>query len=305
MVIANALRTIGETKIPLVVNMVAVFTNCFFNYIFIFGHFGAPAMGVVGAALATLISRVVECVLLVLILLRYDFPFKTKIVDLFKIEFDLVKRITIKALPLLVNEVLWSCGMAMLLKLYATRGADVITAYSVSGTVTDIFFSLFAGMAGATAILIGQRLGADKLEEAKAHAYHLIFFAVVLAMIFGAMMFVSSYFIPSLYDLTPHTHELASNLIRVCGLLFWIYMINTEIYFILRSGGDTKATLLMDSCFMWGINIPIIAVFAYLTNFSIYVVYIAGQLTDLLKMCISVYFFKKENWVKNLTITEK
>ena len=305
MVLASALRTIGETKIPLVANMVAVFTNCLFNYVFIFGHFGAPAMGVVGAALATLISRVVECVLLLAIVLHYEFPFKTKFVDMFKIEFDLMKRITIKAVPLLTNEVLWSCGMAMLLKLYATRGADVITAYSVSGTVTDIFFSLFAGMAGATAILIGQRLGANKLDEARQHAYHLIFFSVVLAIIFGGMMFTSSFFIPNLYDLTPHTKELASNLIRVCGVLFWIYMVNTETYFILRSGGDTKATLLMDSCFMWGINIPIIAVIAYFTDFSIYVVYIAGQMTDLVKMGISVYFLRKEKWVKNLTITEK
>ena len=305
MALASALRTIGETKIPLVVNMVAVFINCFFNYIFIFGHFGAPAMGVVGAALATLISRVIECILLLLVVLKYDFPFKTKLSEIFHIEFDLIKRITIKAFPLLTNEILWSFGMAMLLKLYATRGADVITAYSVSGTVTDIFFSLFGGMAGATAILIGQRLGANKLEEAKSHAYHLLFFAVALAIVFGGLIIISSFIFPSLYDLTPHTHELASNLIRVCGSLFWIYMVNTEIYFILRSGGDTKATLLMDSCFMWGVNIPIIACLAYFTDFNIYVIYIVGQLTDLIKMVVATYFFKKEKWVKNLTIVEE
>lgn len=305
MVLASALRTIGETKIPLKVNMIAVFTNCFFNYIFIFGHFGAPAMGVVGAAMATLISRSLECCILLVIIWRYDFPFKTKINDIFKIEFKLMERITIKAVPLLANEILWSCGQAMLLKLYATRGADVITAYSVSGTVTDIFFSLFAGMAGATAIIIGQRLGANKLEEAKVHSYHLIFFSIVLAVIFGILMFGSSFVIPGLYDLTPHTHELAANLIRVCGTLFWIYMINTEIYFILRAGGDTKATLLMDSCFMWLINIPLIAALAYLTDLNIYFVYIAGQLTDLVKMGIASYFFKRERWVKNLTVVEE
>ena len=302
MALSSALRTIGETKIPLKVNVIAVFINCFFNYVFIFGHFGFPQMGVVGAALATLISRFVECLMLFFVIKNNDFPFKTKISDLFHVEIKLAERITIKALPLLANEILWSAGMAMLLKLYATRGPDVITAYSVSGTITDIFFSLFGGMAGATAIMIGQRLGANKLEEAKEHAYHLRYFAIFLSAIFGILMYISSYFIPNLYDLTPHTRELAANLIRVAGVLFWIYMINAENYFILRAGGDTKATFIMDSCYMWLFNIPFIAVLAYFTDYNIYIVYIAGQATDLLKMVVSSYFVRRGKWIKNLTI---
>lgn len=304
MVIANALRTLGEAKLPLFANVVAVFVNCFFNYILIFGHLGLPAMGVQGAAVATFISRVIECVILLLAVIRYDFPFKTKIRDLFKFETSLMKTITVKAIPLVTNELLWSFGQAMLLKLYATRGADVITAYSVSGTITDIFFSLFGGMAAATTIMVGQRLGANKLDEARTNAHNMIAFSVVLAVLFGVVMFGSSYIIPNFYDLTPETKVLATNLIRVCGCLFWIYMLNTEIYFILRTGGDTKATLIMDSCFMWVINIPLLAVLAYMTDLNIYVIYITGQLTDLLKLFIASHFYKKGRWVKNLTVTE-
>ncbi len=301
-VISSALRSIGETKIPLYANILSVFINAGFNYVLIFGHFGFPALGVVGAAIATVIARIVEGAVLLIVVIRKEYPFTGKLHELFQISPQLARNITLKALPLVVNELLWSGGMAMLLKLYATRGADVITAYSVAGTTSDLFFSLFGGMAGATTIIIGQKLGANELEEARKNGYHLLTFAMFLAFVFGFGIFACSYFIPNLYDLTPQTHELATNLIRVIAVMFWIYMMNAECYFVLRAGGDTFSTMVMDSCFMWAVNIPAVALVAYLTNFNIYLVYIIGQLTDLLKMTLALTLVHKEKWVHNLTI---
>lgn len=303
-VIASALRSIGETRIPLYANMLSVFINAGFNYVLIFGHFGFPALGVVGAAIATVIARVVEAAVLIYVIRRKEYPFTSKITELLQISPRLIRTITLKALPLVANELLWSAGMAMLLKLYATRGADVITAYSVAGTTSDLFFSLFGGMAGATTIIIGQKLGANELEEARENGYHMLTFAIFLAFVFGFGIFACSFVIPNLYDLTPQTHELATNLIRVIAVMFWIYMMNAECYFILRAGGDTFSTMIMDSCFMWLINIPVVALVAYFTNFNIYLVYIVGQLTDLLKMTLAVTLVRKEKWVHNLTISQ-
>lgn len=301
LVISNSLRSIGEAKIALYTNVMSVLINAFFNYILIFGHFGMPAMGVAGAAIATVIARVVECIVLLVIVKKYDYPFKTKLSEMFHVSGELIKKITLKAVPLLMNELMWSAGMAMLLKLYAERGADVITAYSVAGTAGDLFFSLFGGMAGATTIIIGQKLGANQLEEAKANGYHLLSFAVLLSFVLGFGIFICSYFVPYLYDLTPETRELASNILKIMSVMFWIYMMNAESYFILRAGGDTFSTMLMDSCFMWLVNIPVVAAVTYFTKFNIYFVYICGQLTDLLKMMIALRFVRKEKWVKNLT----
>lgn len=305
MIIAGAMRSCGEIKIPLYANVAAVLINTVLNYMFIFGKFGAPAMGVVGAAVATLISRIVEGLILLYVLYRNNYAFKTKLCDLFDISKELSRKIIVKSIPLVTNEILWSSGMAFLLKLYATRGADVITAYSVAGTTSDIFFSLFGGMAGATTIIIGQKLGANKLDEARENGYHLITFSTILAFVFAFGIYGCSYIVPNLYDLTPETKMLATNLIRVIAVMFWIFMLNAECFFIMRAGGDTKATLLMDSCFMWLVNIPSVAAIAYLTDLNIYYVYVTGQATDLLKLFVSMRFIRKEKWVKNITHVEE
>lgn len=303
LIIAGTMRSCGEIKMPLFANMIAVFANAILNYIFIFGKFGAPALGVVGAALATLVARTLETVILLIALKLRDYDFKVALNQLLDVPRELITKVAIKAVPLVTNEVLWGSGMAMLLKLYATRGADVITAYSVAGTTSDIFYSLFGGMAGATTIIVGQKLGANKLEEARKNGYQMLMFSTILAVFFGMMMFGASYIVPDLYDLTPHTRELATNLIRVLSVLFWIFMLNAESFFIMRAGGDTKSTFIMDSCFMWLVNIPIVASVAYLTDLNIYYVYTIAQLTDLLKMTVSFYMIRKEGWVRNLTET--
>lgn len=299
--ISSALRSIGETKLPLYANATSVATNAFFNYILIFGHLGAPSLNVAGAAIATVIARVVESMLLIIFVLRGNYPFKGKLSEILHVSKKLSAQISLKAYPLVVNEVLWSTGMAMLLKLYAERGADVITAYAVTGTTSDLFFSLFGGMAGATTIIIGQKLGANELEEARANGYQLLTFGIILAILFGFGIFACSFIVPPLYDLSPTTHQMAANLTRIVAVMFWIYMINAECYFILRAGGDTFSTMVMDSWFMWFVNIPVVAAVAYLTDVNIYFLYICGQSTDLLKMAVAFTFVRKEKWVKNLT----
>ena len=213
----------------------------------------------------------------------------------------LIKRITVKALPLVLNEVMWSAGNAMLFKLYATRGAHVLSGYSIASTTADIFFTLFGGMAVATTVLVSHRLGAGKIDEARRNGYYLIGFSVKLALAFAVLMFGSSFIVPNFYSVTEETKMLASTFLRIMSCLFWIYMANCQCYFLLRAGGETKKTLLMDSGFMWTINIPLVAAITYFTGFNIFVLYIIGQCTDLLKLSISYHLVKKETWLNNLT----
>lgn len=300
--IAGAMRSVGETKIPLYCSVVSVLTNAILNYCLIFGHFGFPEMGVVGAALATAIARFVEMGLLMFALARNTFPFETRIADLFHVPSVLIKDITKKALPLVTNEVLWSGGMAMILKLYGTRGSEVLSGYSICGTATDLFFTLFSGMAVATTVMVAQRLGANKLEEAKANGYHMLGLAFMISLVFAFMIFGVSFVIPSLFTSVSATAlEIATNMIRVQAVFFILYTLNTQNYFIVRAGGDTRSTLIMDSGFMWLINIPFLAFLAYYTDINIYLMYMLAQCTDMLKLAVSFWFVKKEKWVVNLT----
>ncbi|NTW96080.1 MAG: MATE family efflux transporter, partial [Erysipelotrichaceae bacterium] len=189
MVVSSALRSVGETKIPLYTSIVAILTNAFFNYCLIFGNFGFPRWGVQGAAIATIIARVVEVIVIAVVLKKKHFIFNTKIKDLFKISARLEKAITIKAIPLTTNEIFWSAGMGLLFKFYSTRGTEVMAGMSISSTIADIFFTLFGGMMVATTVVISQALGANKLEEARKDAYKLIHFSQLLAILLGLLMF--------------------------------------------------------------------------------------------------------------------
>ena len=165
MAIAGSMRAVGDSKSPLIASLISMMTNLFFNYALIYGHFGFPAMGIVGAGIGTLIARIVEIIVIILFLRRNDYPFKTPITTLFQVSPTLVKAISLKALPLALNEVLYASGMAMLMKFYGTRGADAISGYSISLTVSDLFFTMNAGMSVATTILVSQPLGANKKKK--------------------------------------------------------------------------------------------------------------------------------------------
>lgn len=299
--IASAFRALGETKKPLYISVISVLTNAVFNYLLIFGVFGFPKLGVVGAAIATLIARSVEALIYLWMLKVSDMPFKTKVSNIFTFDFELAKRITIRAFPLCVNEIMWSFGMSTLVRSYSHRGLVVNTAYSMSSTISDLFFVLFGGMATASTVLIGTPLGANKLEEAKENAYKLLGFSLILAGVILVLMFATSYVAPYFYNVSMEAKHLSANFLRIMALFFVLYMFNTSIYFILRAGGDTKSTLFMDSGFMWMLNIPLVMLLAYHTNLHVLIVYAIGQSTDVLKACVSYYLLKKEKWVKNLT----
>lgn len=305
MTIGNAMRSLGETKVPLYSSIVAILTNAFFNYVFIFGHFGFPAFGVVGAAYGTIIARLVEVVIFLVVTKRLDFMFKTAVKDLFKISKKLVKAMTIKAVPLTINEIFWSSGMSILFMFYSTRGKEVMAGMSISGSVSDLFFTLFGGMAVATTVVVSQELGANRLKEARENAYKMIRFSIMLAVALGVLMFASSYIAPNFYNVTDYSRETATTFLRIMSFMFWIYMTNAQCFFILRAGGDTKSTLLMDSVFMWLVNLPVVGLITYLTGFNVYVLYLAGQSTDFLKLVIAYGLVRKEKWVKNLAHTHE
>lgn len=299
--IGNSMRSLGETKVPLYASITAILTNAVFNYALIFGHFGLPRWGVAGAAVATIIARVVEVVIFLVILNRRHFVFNTHIRDLFKISGKLSRVITVKAIPLTTNEILWSSGMATLFMFYSTRGTEVMAGMSISGSVADLFFTLFGGMAVATTVMISQELGANHLDEARTNAYKLMRFSIMLAVGLGLLMFASSYIATGFFNVSDYSKQTAQNFLRIQSFMFWIYMTNAQCFFILRAGGDTRSTLAMDAVFMWLVNIPAVGIVAYLTDWNVFGLYLVGQSTDFIKLAFAYGLVRREKWVKNLT----
>ena len=226
--IASSIRALGKTKVPMMISIFSVLLNVLFDYIFIFGHFGVKAYGVVGAAYATMLARFIEMFLYIGALHISDFPFKTRLIDFFSFDKSLMISILSKALPLLVNEFLYTFGTTFYLKCYSVRGVTVNTAYTMAITFSDLFFVLFSGMATATSVLIGIPLGAGELEKAKDNGYKLFVFSLFLSLLFGVLMYSASYLFPVLYrNVSKEALELAESFMKVMALMFIAFMFNT------------------------------------------------------------------------------
>ena len=296
----SSMRALGYTRLPLLITASTVMLNALWNWILIFGHFGFPALGVQGAALGTLIARVAELIVTLIAMHRSRFVFSTRLRDLFRIPRRLVAAITKRALPLMLNEIGFSSGLALLFRFYATRGTSAMAAMTIMQTTTDLFFVLFGGMAATTTVLVSQPLGRGDLERARSNAYKLVTFSMLLAMLLGVGLFIVSFITPQLYNVAQDVRDLAANFIRMQAFFFWVYMRNTQAFFILRSGGDTRNTLILDTGYMFGVNIPIVAIITYLTQLPVFFIYLAGQSTDIVKLFISRRFLRRETWLVNL-----
>ncbi|WP_249028997.1 MATE family efflux transporter [Tannockella kyphosi] len=296
-----SMRCVGITKLQLKVGSVAVLTNTFFNYCFIFGNFGFPELGVQGAAIATVIARCVEMIIYVIALIRAKHFFCLDVKKIVRFNKDLVQRIFHKAAPLTVNEIFFSLGQAAIYISYMRCDEYLAASISVVDTVVQILFIIFAGLSSAVSIMIGKRLGAGELKEAKDNAIKLLFFGWIVAIILCSINFVAAAYIPYAYNLDLVVQETITILLRVKGILLIFYVINVCVFFILRAGGDIVSTLLLDSGFLWAGGVFVSTMLSMFTGLPLVTLYMIVEGLDIIKMFAAIYFFQKGRWIKNIT----
>ncbi len=304
---AGTLRESGQTVVPMTAGIVAVLVNLVFNYILIFGKFGAPALGVVGAAIATVLSRFVELAIVIIWTHSHSEqnPFAAGLYRGFRIPAALAVKILKVGTPLFLNEVLWSVGMALLAQCYSLRGLEVVAAINIANTICNLFNVVFMSMGNAVGIIIGQLLGAGKLEQAKREDGQLIAFSVFCCMISGLVLFSIAGLFPLIYNTTADVQLLATRFIQICGLCMPIFGFVNAAYFTLRAGGKTVITFFFDSAFMWVATIPVVFALSRYTGMGIVWIYLICQLTDLIKCAIGFVLVRKGVWIQNMALEEK
>ena len=299
---ASTLRETGETTLPMRAALTGVFPNLVLNYTLIYGHFGAPEMGVRGAALATVISRYVELSIMLVCSHSHPdrFPFVHRIYSSMRVPLSLTKQITIKGMPLLANEALWSLGVAMLSRCYSLRGLDVVAGLNISNTVSNLFGVVFLSMGNATAIIIGQALGAGEIDRAKRETWQLAFFSLMGSIATAALLAISSPFIPLLYNTESQIRALATRFLLVYAITSPLHSFCNICYFTLRSGGKTMITFFFDCVFSWVVSIPIAYALVQFTGLNIVACYFLVQFADIIKCIIGFILVKKGIWVQNM-----
>ena len=301
---SSTLRETGETVVPMIGGISAVLINLVLNYVLIFGHFGAPAMGVRGAALATVISRYAELLIVAGWTHRNTEkkPFIQGVYRSFYLPGKLLKSIMAKGMPLLINEFLWSTGMAMMNQCYSTCGLDVVPAMNISSTINNLSSVAFLTMGNSVGIIMGQQLGAGYSEaQVRDTNRKLMVVSISCGLIFGSLMGTLSGVFPLLYNTTDTVRHLATWLICINAAAMPFNSYTNATYFTLRSGGQTLVTFLFDSCFVWVCCVPLAYCLSRFTDLSIIPLFAICLSTDLLKCILGAIMLKQGKWIQNLT----
>lgn len=305
-VYSSTLRECGETMVPMTAGVVAVFVNLFLNYLLIFGKFGCPRLGVVGAAIATVVSRYAQTAIVMIWTHTHSgrMPFIEGVYKSFAVPGDLTVKIITKGTPLMINEILWSAGMAALMQCYSVRGLDTVAALNISTTISNLFNVVFIAMGSAISIIVGQLLGAGKMEEAKDTNTKLTAFSVLSCVVMGGTLALIAPLFPMLYNTSEGVKALAAWFLRIAALCMPIAAFMHATYFTLRSGGKTIITFLFDSVFLWCVSTPAAIVLSRYTDIPVLPLYLSIQLLDLIKCALGFILVKKGVWLNNIVAGE-
>ena len=299
---ASTLRECGETMTPMKAGVAAVCINLVFNYLLIYGKFGFPALGVRGAAIATVLSRYIEAVIVITWTHRHQEanPFAKGLYTTLKVPANLTKKILVKGTPLLLNETLWAAAVAMLAQCYSVRGLNVVAAQNISNTIGNVFNIVFIALGDSVAIVVGQLLGAGDMKKARDTDNKMIAFSVMCCMGVAAVMLVLAPLFPQLYNTNEQARELAKAFIIITALCMPHNAFLHAAYFTLRSGGKTIITFLFDSVFIWVVSVTLAFTLRRFTNINVILIYTIVQLADLIKCFIGFILVKKGVWLQNI-----
>lgn len=297
-VYSSSLRETGNTVLPMIASVVAVIVNFCINYILIFGHFGFPQLGVTGAAIGTVVSRVVE--MSINIVGGYRNTYLKEAMVLKKVPLSLTKEMLKRGLPLLCNEILWSISIALISQSYSTRGIIAVAAINITTTVTNFFMIVCYAMGNSISIVVGQQLGAGEIEKAKDYDLKMLFMNFVMCLAIGIVLFNVSSLIPQIYNTSLEVKALASQLLKIAACMLPIISIYYSSYFTMRAGGKTFLTFLFDSGYTFVFTFMSALLFTRLTSLPILTIYLLVQCVDIPKATLGLVLVRKGIWVHNI-----
>lgn len=303
---SSTMRETGDTVTPMVSSLAAVATNCILNLILIFGLLGAPALGVTGAAIATVISRFVEFFIVVLKMHGNPekFPYAVGVFRNFRIPASLIRSICRKGLPLMANELFWSLSITIRNQAYSTRGLETVAAQNMTQTFFNFITVIYMALSTSLSIIVGARLGAGEIETAKDYNRKILTFTMLVSLGLSGVLCIAAPFYPMIYNTTDAAKELCTYFLYILAALIPFSAFAHASYFTLRTGGKILITILMDSFYMWVIIVPLSLILANFTAMPIELLYPICQGAELFKIIIASYFLLRGNWAERLVSDE-
>ena len=296
------LRSIEKSKFPLYAGMASMLLNVIFNYIFIFGKLGMPRLGLLGAGIGTLLSRTVECLVQMFFIMRLCGKQELYLHPVSILKLEQYQRISIIALPLLINEFSWSVGENIYAAIYGRIGTESVAAMTLINPLQGMFIGMFSGVSTAATVMTGKRLGRDEKEEAYDIAKYLAKVGAIGSIIVSVILVAISNLYVGLFEVEPQVLEISKRIIYVLAIYLIVKISNMIIAGgVLRSGGKTQYTLYIDMLGTWIFGVPLGLLGAFVFKWPIEAVYALLSFEEVVRLMITLIVFKKKIWMNNVT----
>lgn len=296
------MRSTGNVKTPTYISVLALLINTALSYTLIFGRFGFPELGIRGAAVAAVIARALECGILLVVVYWFKFPVAASLKELTDFDLVFIGKVIKPMLPVMLNELFWSLGITTYNVIYGRMGTESIAAINIVSPIEQMAFVLFIGLANATSVLVGNRIGAGKEEEAYLYAGRSIGLGIAGGLVMGIILQFAKVPILALFHVSPEAARNAGHIVNIVCLFLWIRVNNmTIVVGILRAGGDTRFSLFLDGVIIWLVGVPLAALGAFVFHLPVYFVYLCAMSEELTKWALGLYRYRTRKWINNLT----
>lgn len=299
--LAAVLRSIQRVRQSVMANISGILVNTFLNWVLIFGHGGFPALGVKGAALATVIARLVEMTVLLVFVLSGRKHLKRDILQMFCFDRLLVKRFFSISFVMIIKDVIWGLGMTLYMAIYGHMGTEVVAGFNIMTAVRQLAFVLFGGYANACLILVGQQLGANRYKRAKRDVKRILKLTFLSGMVMSVVIVWARPLILAPYDISIQVREMVNQLLFVTGILLTVNVLNmVAVMGVLRGGGDVGFSLGMDLTAVYLIGLPMGLLSWKVFHLSPLWVFVLINLQEYYKLALLTYRVKSMKWLRNL-----
>jgi len=296
------LRSTGNVKIPTTISVSALIISTLLSYSLIFGEFGFPRLGIQGAAVAAVVARALECIALVTFCYVRKTPVAASLRELTDFDAAFVSKVVKPMLPVILNELFWALGITTYNIIYGRMGTASFAAMNIVSTIEQLAFVIFIGVSNATSVLVGNRIGAGKEDEAYIYAGRSLGLGIVGGIIAGIILQFIKAPILSLYNVSPDVIANASNVINVISFVIWMRVNNMTIVIgILRAGGDTRFSLILDGFIIWIVGVPMAYLGANVWHLPVYFVYLCAMSEEATKWVLGIRRYFSRKWIHNLT----
>lgn len=300
-VYATCMKSAGQTVIPMVAGVVSILTNTLLNWVLIYGNLGAPALGVQGAAVATVIAAGVSLAINMGCSYGMKLPSAFRWQDWKLPDRAYMKRFVSTVAPVVANEGLWSMGMSMYSVFYGRLGDAAVAAIGIVNMVDQLIFTMIYGIMNATAILVGNHLGAGDREGARLTARRMIFACVVVGVVMGVIQLAVKGSLIGVFRVSEEAKALAGIILTIGSFTIWIRAINSiNVVGVLRAGGDTVFSMLLDTAALWLVGVPLVGLAALAFHWPIYLCYVCTVVEEIIKVLIGLPRFRSGKWMNDL-----